>query len=92
MENQGCQGPHARPWKLTQPELATPGQCEGATLPARYTGCQSTDDSANATLTHSAMTFASHKVDTEVLVVSKIPVIQSTPKIALLVGSGFGRQ
>ncbi len=29
---------------------------------------QATDDSANATLTHSAMTFASHKVDTEVLI------------------------
>ncbi len=29
---------------------------------------QATDDSADATLTHSAMTFASHKVDTEVLI------------------------
>ena len=31
---------------------------------------KATDDSANATLTHSAMTFASHKVDTEVLILS----------------------
>ena len=33
---------------------------------------QATDDSANATLTHSAMTFATHKVDTEVTLLSSL--------------------
>ena len=33
---------------------------------------QATDDSTNATLTHAAMTFANHKVDTQVTLLSNL--------------------
>ena len=40
---------------------------------------QSSDDMANATLTHSAMTFANHKVDTELTLVSNMGQADGTP-------------
>lgn len=40
---------------------------------------QATDDSANATLTHSAMTFASHKVDTELVLIGNMEQPDGTP-------------
>ena len=45
---------------------------------------QATDDSTNATLTHAAMTFASHKVDTEILLLSNLnrPEVTETVTIS----------
>ena len=40
---------------------------------------QATDDSADATLTHPAMTFADHKVDTEIAIVSNMEQADGTP-------------
>ena len=40
---------------------------------------QATDDSANATLTHSAMTFANHKVDTQVLLLRNLSGVAASP-------------
>ena len=39
---------------------------------------QSTDDSTDATLTHSVMTFADHKVDTEITLVSNLGQAEAT--------------
>ena len=40
---------------------------------------QATDDSANATLTHAAMTFANHKVDTQVLLLRNLSGEAASP-------------
>ena len=40
---------------------------------------QATDDSANATLTHSAMTFANHKVDTQAVLLSNLNQADASP-------------
>ena len=40
---------------------------------------QATDDSANATLTHSTMTFANHNVDTQVVLVSNLNQADASP-------------
>ena len=44
---------------------------------------QATDDSTNATLTHTAMTFANHKVDTNVTLVSNIGETDATETITV---------
>ena len=46
---------------------------------------QATDDSMNATLTHSAMTFADHKVDTELVLISNMEQADGT---ALRINAG----
>ena len=40
---------------------------------------QATDDSANAALTHSDMTFANHNVDTQVLLLSNLNQADASP-------------
>ena len=44
---------------------------------------QADDDSANATLTHSAVTFAGHKVDTEVTLVSNLNQPESPSTVTI---------
>ena len=50
---------------------------------------QATDDSANAILTHSAMTFANHKVDTQVIVVSNLNQPESSGTVTISADQTF---
>ena len=50
---------------------------------------QATDDSANAALTHSDMTFANHNVDTEVILVSNLNQAESSNSVTISDTQGF---
>ena len=50
---------------------------------------QATDDSANASLSHSATTFASHKVDTQVILVSNLNQPESTSTVTISATQSF---
>ena len=50
---------------------------------------QATDDSANATLTHSTMTLANHNVDTQVVLVSNIGQAESSYSVTISDTQGF---
>ena len=50
---------------------------------------QATDDSANATLTHSTMTFANHNVDTQVILVSNLNQAESSNNVTISDTQGF---